>query len=107
MPDKIQLYKKENVKMRRAKKEFARKIMRCVSLAMIAVFLMPIVTFAMGLGFLQTLIIMSPHTHIARTTYGHTGNDGTLWSFLPGNERITGTLSNADFALIAVRGTFA
>jgi len=47
--------------------------------------------------------IMSSRAHIAWTTYGHTGNDGTLWSFLPGNTRITGTMTNADFALISAR----
>ena len=47
--------------------------------------------------------IMSPRAHIGWTTYGHTGNDGTLWSFLPGDARITGTMNNTDFTHIAAR----
>jgi len=47
--------------------------------------------------------IMSPRAHIGWTTYGHTGNDVTLWSFLPGDNRITGTLNNTDLAVITTR----
>ncbi len=42
--------------------------------------------------------IISKRANIGWTTTGHTGEDVTLYTYLPGNQRITGTINNTDIA---------
>lgn len=45
--------------------------------------------------------MISQRAHIGWTTTGHTGEDITLYSYLPGNTRITGVIDNTDIAKIS------
>lgn len=42
--------------------------------------------------------IIAKRANIGFTSYGHTGEDIPLYSYLPGNKRITGTIDNTDIA---------
>ena len=44
--------------------------------------------------------MISKRAHLGWTTTGHTGEEVTLYTYLPGDGRITGTLDNTDIALI-------
>ena len=45
--------------------------------------------------------MISKRANIGWTTGGHTGEEITLYTYLPGNERITGTIDNTDIAKIS------
>ena len=45
--------------------------------------------------------MISRRANLGWTTGGHTGEEVTLYSYAPGNDRIWGTLNNTDFAKIA------
>ena len=45
-------------------------------------------------------LMLSERAFLGWTTHGHTGQDVNLFTYLPGDERITGTLDNTDVALI-------
>ena len=45
--------------------------------------------------------MISKRANIGWTTGGHTGEDVTLYTYLPGNERITGTIDNTDIGKIS------
>jgi alkaline phosphatase len=47
--------------------------------------------------------MISKRAHIGWTTGGHTGEDITLYSYLPGNERITGVIDNTDIAKLSAK----
>lgn len=42
--------------------------------------------------------IIAKRANMGFTSYGHTGEDIPLYSYLPGNKRITGTIDNTDIA---------
>jgi len=44
--------------------------------------------------------VISPRANIGWTTGGHVGNDSTLYTFLPGDQRLVGLFSQRDFATI-------
>jgi alkaline phosphatase len=44
--------------------------------------------------------MISKRAHIGWTTHGHTGEDVVLYSYLPGDGRITGTIDSTDIAKI-------
>jgi len=44
--------------------------------------------------------MISKRAHLGWTTTGHTGEEVTLYTYLPGDGRITGTIENTDVALI-------
>ena len=46
-------------------------------------------------------LMISERAYLGWTTHGHTGVDVNLFTYLPGDERITGTLDNTDIALIS------
>ena len=45
--------------------------------------------------------MISRRANIGWTTGGHTGEEITLYTYLPGNERITGTIDNTDISKIS------
>ena len=45
-------------------------------------------------------LMISERAFLGWTTHGHTGQDVNLFTYLPGDGRITGTLDNTDIALI-------
>jgi len=45
-------------------------------------------------------LMLSERAYLGWTTHGHTGQEVNLFTYLPGDERITGTLDNTDIALI-------
>ena len=47
--------------------------------------------------------MISKRAHIGWTTGGHTGEDIVLYSYLPGNERVTGVIDNTDIAKLSAK----
>jgi len=45
-------------------------------------------------------LMLSERAYLGWTTHGHTGQEVNLFTYLPGDERITGTLDNTEIALI-------
>jgi len=45
-------------------------------------------------------LMLSERAYLGWTTHGHTGQEVNLFTYLPGDGRITGTLDNTDIALI-------
>ena len=45
-------------------------------------------------------LMISERAYLGWTTHGHTGQKINLFTYLPGNERITGVIDNTDIALI-------
>ena len=45
-------------------------------------------------------LMLSERAYLGWTTHGHTGQDVNLFSYLPGDGHITGTIDNTDIALI-------
>jgi len=54
------------------------------------------------LGSMNSVVgpMLSDRSYIGWTTHGHTGGDVVLYTYFPGNGRVTGTIDNSDFARI-------